>query len=172
MENEEKQDERVLYGEETNSDSVRLTALAAEVLLILSAIAAAVRLIVFFSDKDRTPVGVVLALFALLFGIWFAVLIGNTLRELSLLMEKNAKLEAAVRYLEKTHNFEIKAHEEAPPDEIPGSKEDSFESMRIEEDGVHFRKVGAIVKCPFCDSEQPAGYEACENCGQRFFFED
>jgi hypothetical protein len=127
---------------------------------------------VFFADKDLTNLGALLAVFTLVVGIVFAFKIGQALRELSRLMEKNAKLEAAVRYLEKTHNFEIKAHEEAPPDEIPGGEEDSFESMRIEEDGVHFRKVGAIVKCPFCDREQPAGYEACENCGQRFFFED
>ena len=172
MENNEKKENKMLYWEKEDSDAFRGTAVFAEVLLILWAIAAGVRAFVLVNETTKSGLGVIAGLFVLLAGIAFALHIGKALRELGRLSDENAKLRRAVTELCETHNIELRSAEEAPGEALPGLENDGYETMRIEEDGVHFYKAaGETVKCPFCGAETPVGAESCA-CGQRFFFED
>lgn len=172
MAEQDNKERKVLYGEENNGDSIAGTGAVLGILLILGAIAVGVYTATLIFDGDITPLGIILRGFEIVIMVFLAVRLSRALQELGRLVEENAKLKTAVQYLFETHNIEVHGFDETPTEAIPGEAGDGFETMRIEEDGVHFRRVGAAVKCPFCDHEQPAGGEACEQCGQKFFFEE
>ena len=172
MAEQDNKERKVLYGEENNGDSIAGTGVVLGIVLILSAIANVAQIVMRLSENDLSVAELILRLAGIILAIFLAVRLGKALQELGRLVEENAKLKTAVQYLFETHNIEVHSFDETPTEAIPGEAGDGFETMRIEEDGVHFRKAGPTVKCPFCDREQPAGYEACEQCGQKFFFED
>ena len=172
MSEQDNREHKVLYGEENNGDSIAGTGAVLGVLLILAAIVNAVQIVMLLSGGDISALELILRVAGIILMVFLAVRLSKALQELGRLVEENAKLKTAVQYLFETHNIEVHSFEETPKEAIPGGADDGFETMRIEEDGVHFRKAGPTVKCPFCDHEQPAGGEACENCGQRFLFEE
>ena len=172
MAEQDNKERKVLYGEENNGDSIAGTGAVLGIVLFLSAIANVAQIVMLLSENDISTAELILRVVGIILTIFLAVRLARALQELGRLVEENAKLKTAVQYLFETHNIEVHSFDETPAETIPGGADDGFETMRIEEDGVHFRRVGAKVKCPFCDHEQPAGGEACENCGQRFFFED
>ena len=172
MAEKDNKERKVLYGEENDGNSIAVTGGVLAILLILGAIVNGAQVVLLLSDNDVSVGELILRIAGIILMIFLAVRLAKAMQELGRLVEENAKLKTAVQYLFETHNIEVHSFEETPTEAIPGGVGDVFETMRIEEDGVHFRKVGARVKCPFCDREQPAGGEACENCGQRFIFED
>ena len=172
MAEKDNKERKVLYGEESNGDSIAGTGAVLGIVLILSAIANVAQIVMLLSDNDISTVELILRVVGIILTIFLAVRLSRALQELGRLVEENAKLKTAVQYLFETHNIEVHSFDETPTEAIPGGAGDGFETMRIEEDGVHFRKPGPTVKCPFCDHEQPAGCEACEQCGQKFFFEE
>ena len=173
MAGKDKKINRVLYGEENDGDSILRTASFVRIFLILSFAVTAAILVSLLFDGEVSNLSVALWLLATVLGVVFALRVGKALEELGRLVEENAKLKGAVLYLCQTHNIQLRDFEETPAQDIPGTEEDGFESMRIEEDGVHFRRAeGPTVQCPFCEHEQPVGTAACENCGQPFFFEE
>lgn len=172
MAEQNNEERKVLYGEENNGDSIAGTGAFLGIALILGAIALAVRTVMLINDDDISPAGIVLRIVGIVIIVALAIRMVKAMSALGQLVEENAKLKTAVQYLFETHNIEARAYDEVPQEEILGTVDDGFEAMRIEEDGVHFHKPGARVKCPFCDHEQPSGYEACEQCGQKFFFEE
>lgn len=172
MAEQENKERKLLYGEENDGDSILWIAYFVRIILFLVPVGAVLWLVKLLVNNEVTQLSCLVCLLVIIVGTLFAVLVGKALKELGWLVEENARLKSAVSYLCQTHGIELRDFDEAPAEDIPGTGSDGFETMRIEEDGVHFRKVGDKVKCPFCDREQPAGGEACENCGQRFFFED
>ena len=172
MAEQNSKERKVLYGEENNGDSIAGTGAFLGIALILGAIALAARTVMLINDDDISPAWIVLRIFGIVIIVALAIRLSKAMSALGQLVEENARLKTAVQYLFETHNIEVRAYDEVPREEILGAVDDGFEAMRIEADGVHFRKAGPRVKCPFCDREQPAGCEACENCGQRFFFEE
>ena len=172
MAEQDNKERKVLYGEENDGNSIAGTGAVLAILLILGAIANAAQIVMLFADNNISTAELILRIAGIILMVFLAVRLAKALQELGQLVEENAKLKTAVQYLFETHNIEARSFEETPADAIPGGVGDGFETVRIEEDGVHFRKVGARVKCPFCDHEQPAGGEACAQCGQKFYFEE
>ena len=171
MADQENKERRVLYGEKNDGESIAETGAILGLVLILAAIVSAVQTVMLISDHDISPIEVILRIAGIVLQVFLAVRLSNALQALGQLVEENAKLKTAIQYLFETHNIEVHSCSEVSQGEIPGTVDDGFETMRIEEDGVHFRKPGPTVKCPFCDHEQPAGMDYCDSCGQRFFFE-
>ena len=172
MAEQDNKERKVLYGEENNGDSIAGTGVVLGIVLFLSAIANVAQIVIGLSENNLSIAELILRLAGIILTVFLAFRLARALQELGRLVAENAKLKTAVQYLFETHNIEVHSFAEAPEQEIPGAAGDGFETMRIEEDGVHFHKPGSTVKCPFCDHEQSAGIVACENCGQRFFFEE
>ena len=172
MAEKDNKERKVLYGEENDGNSIAVTGGVLAILLILGAIVNGAQVVLLLSDNDVSVGELILRIAGIILMIFLAVRLAKAMQELGRLVEENAKLKTAVQYLFETHNIEVHSFEETPTEAIPGGAGDGFETMRIEEDGVHFRRPGPTVKCPFCEHEQPAGTAACENCGQAFFFEE
>ena len=172
MAEQDNKERKVLYGEESNGDSIAATGGILAFLLILGAIANGAQIVMLLSENNISTAELILRLVGIVIMVVLAIRLSKAMSALGQLVEENAKLKTAVQYLFETHNIEARAYDEVPREEILGAVDDGFETMRIESDGVHFHKAGDKVKCPFCDHEQPAGCEACEQCGQKFFFEE
>ncbi len=173
MSEQDNKERKVLYGEENNGDSIAGTGVVLGIALILAAVAAGIQTLMLVFDNDISPGIVILRVVGIILMVYLAVRLMKAMEALGRLVEENAKLKSAVQYLFETHNIEVHSFDEIPAEAIPGEAGDSFETMRIEENGVHFRKVeGPTVKCPFCEREQPVGTDYCLQCGQRFFFEE
>ena len=163
---------KVLYAEETDAASILLTGTIVKILLILGAVGVVLGVVDRIINYRTTGFGILVGLAAAALLVFLAVRLGAAMRELGKLVEKTARLEKAVLYLCKTHDVELRGYDELPPQAIVGTETDGCESMTIRENGVHFRKPGPTVRCPFCEHEQAAGIDYCEGCGQRFFFEE
>jgi hypothetical protein len=172
MAEQDNKERKVLYGEENNGDSIAATGGILAFLLILGAIANGAQIVMLLSENNISAAELILRLAGIVIMVVLAIRLSKAMSALGQLVEENARLKTAVQYLFETHNIEVHSFDETPTEVIPGGANDGFETMRIEADGVHFRKAGARVKCPFCDREQPVGTDYCLQCGQRFFFEE